>query len=264
LKIEKTDAEIAMRRLSGKTFTTSQIARAVRCHPNTVRLYEVWGLLMDVSRSKNGYRVYSENHLKQMQLARLALPGPFPGGGDPVYRMVKEAARGHVKRALSLAKHYQHNVREETLKARAVLKELERWARSLKNKNNKPMSYSRRMASLAIGLTIDTLRTWERNGLIVITKNDRGHCIYTQRNFSRLKIIDALSRAGFSLASIYKMLLDYDAGKIKNISAKTLAHILNTPEPDAPIVYVTDMWLSTLDEHRVRAVKIIRKLKMEG
>jgi hypothetical protein len=34
--------------------STSKIAKAVGCHPNTVRLYEQWGLIQPVPRSAKG------------------------------------------------------------------------------------------------------------------------------------------------------------------------------------------------------------------
>ena len=41
------------------TLSTSQIARAVGLHPNTIRVYESWGMLSPVPRDpRNGYRRY--------------------------------------------------------------------------------------------------------------------------------------------------------------------------------------------------------------
>ncbi len=245
---------------SRPSFSTSQIAGALRCHPNTVRLYEKWGYLQAVPRSPNGYRIYTERHLRQMRLARTALPGPYPGGGACVQRLVREAASGRFKRALDLARRYRNNVRRETKNTLSVLKDLGEWARSSKRIPNGPHVCSRRRAAVTLSITVDALRTWERNGLLRVEKNEMGHCRYSSGDLSRLRIIMALRTAGYSLASIHKMLLEYDSGAIKNISRKTLARILNTPSPDAPIVYVTDMWLTTLAEHRKRAASIIEML----
>ena len=55
------------------TYSTSQIARIVGLHPNTVRLYEEWGLIQKPERKKNGYRVYTDVHVKQFELAKKAL-----------------------------------------------------------------------------------------------------------------------------------------------------------------------------------------------
>ena len=40
--------------------STTKIARAAGCHPNTVRLYEQWGFLPPVERSPSGYRLYTQ------------------------------------------------------------------------------------------------------------------------------------------------------------------------------------------------------------
>ena len=58
---------------------TSDIARAVGVHPNTVRLYEEWGFLPPIPRSPRGYRLFTEDHLDQMRLARTAFHDPWPG-----------------------------------------------------------------------------------------------------------------------------------------------------------------------------------------
>ena len=55
---------------------TSDIAKAVGVHPNTVRLYEEWGFPPPVPRSSSGYRLSTEAHLDQMRLAQMSLHGP--------------------------------------------------------------------------------------------------------------------------------------------------------------------------------------------
>ena len=56
---------------------TNEIAKKANVHPNTVRLYEKWGYISPVFRKQNGYRVYTETHLKQMYIARLAFSQEF-------------------------------------------------------------------------------------------------------------------------------------------------------------------------------------------
>jgi len=56
-----------------RTYSTSEIAGIMGIHPNTVMLYEKWGYIAPVERKENGYRVYTETHLDQMKLVRMAL-----------------------------------------------------------------------------------------------------------------------------------------------------------------------------------------------
>ena len=54
------------------TYITSDVAKIIGIHPNTVRLYEEWGLLPPVERKPNGYRIFTDFHIEQLRLARLA------------------------------------------------------------------------------------------------------------------------------------------------------------------------------------------------
>lgn len=54
-----------------KQYRTSEVAQMMGIHPNTVRFYEEWGLITKPVRKENGYRVFSDLHLYQIQVARL-------------------------------------------------------------------------------------------------------------------------------------------------------------------------------------------------
>ena len=56
---------------------TSELAKLCGVHPNTVRLYEQWHYISPVPRGQNNYRQYSDVHLKQLQIARLAFRQEF-------------------------------------------------------------------------------------------------------------------------------------------------------------------------------------------
>ena len=51
-----------------KTYTTADVAKIIGIHPNTVRLYEQWGLIPPAERKPNGYRVFSDQHIEQLRL----------------------------------------------------------------------------------------------------------------------------------------------------------------------------------------------------
>ena len=53
-------------------YSTSQVARIIGVHPNTVRLYEDLGLISKPLRKPNGYRVFSDIHIDEFRLARIA------------------------------------------------------------------------------------------------------------------------------------------------------------------------------------------------
>jgi DNA-binding transcriptional MerR regulator len=47
-----------------KHLKTSDIARALGVHANTVRLYEAEGFLPEIPRGQNGYRQFTHMHLE--------------------------------------------------------------------------------------------------------------------------------------------------------------------------------------------------------
>ena len=116
--------------MSKRYLRTSDVAKAVGVHPNTVRLYEQWGFLPVIPRSPTGYRLFTADHVDQMRLARTALRGPWPG------RTIKRSALDLVRRSAAgdlggaLEQAYQHLalVQAERAQAEAAVQLLERWA----------------------------------------------------------------------------------------------------------------------------------------
>lgn len=52
------------------TYQTSQVAKLMGIHPNTVRLYEKLELMPKVERKENGYRVYTGEDIVRLKIIR--------------------------------------------------------------------------------------------------------------------------------------------------------------------------------------------------
>ena len=104
-----------------------------------------------------------------------------------------------------------------------------------------------------LGVTIDILRNWDRNGLIDVLRDpSNGYRRYGAREISRLRVIRMLSRAGYSLSAILRMLIQLDRGEKTN-----LRRALDTPRPDEDVYMASDRWISTLTDQEQRAQTII-------
>jgi DNA-binding transcriptional MerR regulator len=237
---------------------TSDVAKAVGVHPNTVRLYEEWGFLPPIPRSASGYRRFTEAHLDQMRLARTALHGPWPGRNikRSALALVRQAAAGNLGGALEQAYHHLALVQAERAQAEAAAELLERWARgTAADATAKPLQIGE--AAGLLDVTTDVLRNWERNGLIQVPRNPRnGYRLYGAAEIGRLRVIRMLSRAGYSLMAILRMLLQLDQGQKEN-----LRQVLDTPRSDEDVYSASDQWLSTLDAQEQRALDIIAQLE---
>jgi DNA-binding transcriptional MerR regulator len=243
---------------SQRYLRTSEIAQAVGAHPNTVRLYEQWGFLPPVPRSSSGYRQFTQAHLDQMRLARLALHGGWPGRNIRVsaLALVRQAASGDLGGALETAYRHLALVQAERAQAEAAASLLERWAHGAAAD---AIAKSLRIneAAWLLDVTIDVLRNWERNGLIRVPRDPRnGYRLYGAAEMSRLRVIRMLSRSGYSTMAILRMLLTLDRGHKKD-----LRRVLNKPRPDEDVYSAADQWLSTLTEQEERAERMIKQIE---
>jgi DNA-binding transcriptional MerR regulator len=241
--------------MSAEFLRTSDIAKAIGVHPNTVRLYEEWGYLPPVPRSPSGYRLFTPQHLEQMRLARIALQWPYPGGKAPVTDLVQSAAHGDLGHAMECAYQYLANVRAERAHAEAAAEFLERWAQgNVIDVTAHPLYI--RQAARQLGVTTDMLRNWERNGLLDIPRDPaNGYRRYGPAEMGRIRVIRMLRQAGYSLMAILRMLLQFDRDRTAN-----LRQALDTPRPDEDVYSVADRWLSTLANEEQRALDIIQQL----
>jgi len=235
--------------------STAKIAAAVGCHPNTVRLYEKWGLIPPVPRSPKGYRLYTREHLDQMLLARTALNSPWPGKAirHSVTALVKFAAGGDLGGALEMAYRHLGVVQAELAQANAAVRLVERWVDGVTVAQG---SMDLRIADAArlLGLSTDVLRNWERDGLLEVPRHSSNrYRLYGPPEIARLRVIRMLRSAGYSTMSILRMLSQLDED-INTDPRKAL----DTPREDEDIYYAADRWLSTLQEQEQRALHLIR------
>jgi DNA-binding transcriptional MerR regulator len=236
---------------------TTDIARAVGVHVNTVRVYEAWSFLPPVPRGPNGYRLYTQFHLDQMRLARMALHGGWPGRAirRSALALVRQSASGDVRGALKQARQHLLLVQAEHAQAEAAADYLEKWAvGELDDEQTMPLQIGE--AAKLLDVSSDMLRNWERNGLIKVPR-ERGnrYRLYGSIEVGRLRVLRLLYRAGYSSMAILRMVHQLDRGQRSN-----LRRALDTPPPHEDILTTADRWLSTLAEQEQRARDMIAQL----
>lgn len=238
--------------------STSKIARAAGCHPNTVRLYEKIGFLSPVERSPKGYRLYTEAHLDQACLARGLMEGDYPGTviRRSLLAVIRQAAAQDYPAALELAYRHQSIVRLEREYAETAAAYLERWASSEEEPDgDEPLNIAR--AARLLGVSVDMLRNWERSGLISVPRcPSNRYRFYHAAELNRLRVIRMLRQAGYSLMAILRMLVQLDRG-----DRRDLRLLLDSPRPDEDLCRAADRWLSTLADQELRAGRAIALLE---
>lgn len=224
---------------------TSDLAKAVGIHVNTVRLYEAWSFLPQAERSPAGYRRFTEYHLDQLRLIRTIFGGGWPGHAvrKTGMEIIQHGAVGDLGGALELAHQMVAQVQAERAQAEAAAAYLERWASGI------PADASRHSlrigdAARLLNTTIDAIRNWERNGLIDVPRDPaNGYRLYGASEIGRLRVIRMLLRAGYSMMAILRMMTALDDGQTED-----LRQSLDTPRADEDVFMVNDRWLSALAE----------------
>ena len=209
------------------TYKTAEVAAAIGVHPNTVRLYEEWGLIPAAKRQANGYRVFTVFHIQQFRLARTAFQIEVLQGGlrKKIGKVVKLSAQGYFDDAILLTQEYIADLKKE----RGHAEEAIRIVQHILSGDGKddPIFLKRKEVSDYLDISMDTLRNWEMNGLLTVKRKQNGYRVYSEQDIKRLKIIRSLRCANYSLEAILRMLqqLSYDP----NTDIKLA---LNTPRQD--------------------------------
>ena len=241
------------------TYITSEVAKIIGVHPNTVRMYEQWGLIPPAERKPNCYRIFTDFHIEQFRLARIAFQIEVLQNGlrKKALETIKLSAKRDFDKALMFAKEYRSQIQREQINAEesiSIAKQI------LSGKSVEPTLFlKRKEVSDYLEISMDTLRNWERNGLLQVKRKKNGYRAYTSEDIERLKMIRTLRLANYSLEAILRML-----NALEHNPQADMKQILNTPQVDADIVSVCDKLMVSLrdaDENAKKMIIIITEMK---
>lgn len=241
------------------TYKTAEIAAAIGIHPNTVRLYEELELISKPERLPNGYRIFTDFHIEQFRLARLAFQVEVLQNGlrKKIVQMVKKSAARDFDTALALTQEYLAQVRQERINAEEAI-EIVKKVLSGASKEDKHF-FKRKDVSEYLGISMDTLRNWEMNGLLTVKRKQNGYRVYTDKDIRRLKVIRSLRCANYSLEAILGLLSRLSQNPSVDIKAA-----LNTPKEET-IIAVCDrliISLSAAEENAKQMICMLQKMKI--
>jgi DNA-binding transcriptional MerR regulator len=246
--------------MTKKHLRTSDLARAVGSHPNTVRLYVEWGLVPPVERSPSGYRLFTQRHLDCLRLARTIYAAQYPGRGFRALgtAIIRRAVTDDWPGALDKAHELLLAVSVELDQANQAADLLEGWAQTLEaDSDSSGERLSIGEASKRLGVSLDVIRNWERAGLMRVPRNSyNNYRLFGKREIERMRIIRMLSRAGYSHMAMLRMFIELDKGNTRGLKRS-----LDTPRPDEDIFGAADQWLTTLHGQEELAERVIRLIE---
>lgn len=239
-----------------KTYRTAEVASIIGVHPNTVRLYEKLGLIPKPERKPNGYRIFTDFHIEQFKLARLALQVEVLQNGlrKKIIQTVKASAAGDFNTAISLTEDYLRQLQQERTNAEKAIEIVKRILSG--GVPGTSRCFKRKEVSEYLDISVDSLRNWEMNGLITVKRKQNGYRVYTDEDIRKLIIIRTLRCANYSLEAILQMLRQLSEDPDSDIET-----ILNTPKQDADIISVCDRLIVSLSAAEENACKILYMLQ---
>ena len=238
-------------------YRTSEIAKIIGIHPNTVRLYERLNLISKPERQSNGYRIFTDLHLEQFKLARTALKVEILQNGlrKKVIDIIKASANKNFDKSIILAKSYLQQIKTEQRNAEEAI-EIVRQVLSKTNQRTNKLYLTRKETANYLQISIDTLRNWEMNGLLTVKRKHNGYRVYTDKDIDQLKIIRSLRCANYSLSAILRML-----GALSDNSKVDIRKVIDTPNENEDIVSAYDNLLTSLSHAEQNALDILACLK---
>lgn len=201
-----------------------EIAKRLNISTSALRHYEAWGLVPEVERAKNGYRIYTSEHEAYFQCIR-ALYSGF--GMDLVKRIMPLIINGKTQEALWLINKAQVDLYNEKMTVQKTveildskdLMELPNLAKQGADKKYFTIGEVAKEANVAAS----SIRHWELEGLIQPDRNqESGFRIYSQADIRRVFIIRTLQRSVYYLDTVREVLADIDKSNIVQVKEMAL------------------------------------------
>lgn len=185
------------------TYSTHQLAEYSGVCVNTVRNYEKYRFISKSKRADNGYRIFTDVHKLQMTICRLVFTPPYIN--TVIRKASMEVIYASGKEDFTLCKkqieRYIGIIENELSKSKEAVIALANFCMP-KDIN---IYYDRKEAAAIIGTTAETIRNWERNGLIISTKIDKKN-LYNKNEIDFMRLIYNLLNGGFNMQKIYDSL----------------------------------------------------------
>ncbi|MGM0640859.1 MAG: MerR family transcriptional regulator [Thermotogota bacterium] len=244
-----------------KTYQTSELAKKLNIHANTVRFYEKIKFISPVKREKNNYRIFTEKHYFQIKIIKLLYKDGWFGkelrktANNIIFSMVD----WDIDSAIKNVKIHQASLKKELRKAKNTVEILDLWSNDEKKEDN-TKTYSYEETSILIGVSKESIRNWERNKLLEIPRKGKNNERYfTEKEIERLKIIYMLRKSKFTISSIFRSMQAYENGLKGKISDE-----LKDDTEEKILIITGDNWVLNLEkaiESVSKVFKIINNIK---
>ncbi len=229
------------------SYKIGEVSRLTGVKAGTIRFYERCGFIGPVERASNNYRIYHRRQIFQLKVCRLVFGGFVNRRLRRASMRVLEASAGW-----DLEAYGRHSADY----LRAVEEDIERTRKTIALcmgqmcREEEEAGYSRKQAAVIVGATPETIRGWERNGLLGRYEPYERR-VYGQTQMQRMYVIRLLLDTGYSMMAIRSFLQAHDWGQPEKAE-----QLLISPGEDRELYCRADRYLEELTGLREKASRL--------
>lgn len=224
-------------------YRIGELSRLTGVKAGTIRFYEQCGFIGPVERTANNYRLYRRRHIYQVRVCRLIFGGFVNRRLRRESRKVLDASvRWDLEAYKEAVSGYQRAVEEDIAGTR---KAIALCMRRMEQEAGEEIRCSKKQAAAMVGVTLEAVRNWERNGLLGQWEPYRKR-FYGQALLNRMYVIRLLLDTGYSMMAVKGFVREYTSGCPQ--SAKELL----TAPAEEELCYRSDRYLEALLHLRER------------
>lgn len=223
----------------------------------TIRFYEKCGFLEPAKRLSNGYRIFCRRHIYQIRVCRLVFGGFVNKRLRKISRDVLQASRDwNLEAYRQAAARYLQAVEEDIRRTKLAVDIV---MGKLQETREDGLLYTKKQAAALAGVTSETIRNWERNGLFR-QRAQYEKRLYSQQELSRMYVIRLLLDNGYSMMAVRSFFEEYDRGG-RELAVRQLME----PGENEDLIYRADRYMETLLETKEKARQLcVMADEMEG
>jgi len=197
------------------------LARAIGLSTQTVHNYEDCGFIPQAERNAKGYRLYTTQHLRAIQVARIVIVGHGWERGRKIMHCIHT---GEMDAALAVIDEHHAQIHADRREVEQTLEILRTTSASLEVLAQVSDGHRKGLrvgeAAQLVGVRVSTVRFWEGQGLLhPIRERASKYRLYDDEQVRRLQVVVLLRKAGYGFDAIRAVLGQLATGTPEQVQA---------------------------------------------
>lgn len=191
-----------------KFLRPTDLAQSIGLSVQTVHNYEDCGFIPQAERNEKGYRLYTAQHLRAIQVARIVIVGH---GWQRACKIMGYIHAGEIASALAVIDEHSAEIHKDRREVEQTLEILRTTSTSLEilAKASERHKQGIRVGEAAqlVGVRVSAVRFWEAQGLLApVRERESKYRLYDDEQVRRLQVVALLRKTGYDFDTIRRVL----------------------------------------------------------